>query len=477
MESIWQKRVKTAVERSLDTKVFAAFNTNVDVVVHMDDDNVQRILADSDVSLADVATLDVDAIDVVRDKNQFVSVLKDCLGKGKSFHIVLEAMELLDWLESVFPQRRETMGGQAGIIANQMAALGADSTVYTSLLAPKQAGMFFPEVRTPVIDEGVCLEPIHNAARVDDKVKINWIFEYKKDLKLDFAGETVVTPRANRVILATRPAGVYMGFQGELVNHLSELGQQINVAFMAGYHYAPSDPEAQQKYLNTTVDSLKQLKAANEHLRMHYEYVPMSDQDAEKNVLAAIAQEIQSFGINENEIKRVLKGFGYDAECQAIEEHERAYCLYEGTLRLMEALPFERIQLHNLGYYILVLKKPYAAHPEAVRDACLFASSVNAIKARDGGYVSQELVKDAADIDLSGIGYDQLQGFAKELMEHGVEVPESFLNDGILDRGDHYVLLVPAHVIPNPVSTVGMGDTISSSSYACEFGLSSAIAK
>ncbi|NLK07989.1 MAG: hypothetical protein GX316_04735, partial [Firmicutes bacterium] len=32
----------------------------------------------------------------------------------------------------------------------------------------------------------------------------------------------------------------------------------------------------------------------------------------------------------------------------------------------------------------------------------------------------------------------------------------------------HYLLLTPAHIVANPVSTVGMGDTISSSSYATE---------
>ena len=32
-----------------------------------------------------------------------------------------------------------------------------------------------------------------------------------------------------------------------------------------------------------------------------------------------------------------------------------------------------------------------------------------------------------------------------------------------MEWDDHYLLLVPAHVVPDPVSTVGMGDTISSS--------------
>jgi len=473
LESIWQERVEKAVNRKIDGRVFAAFNTNVDAVVHVNDDNIARILDDPEVRPETLSEFDADSLDTVKNKNEFAAVLKDCLGKGKSFYIVLEAVELLEWLDDMFPNRRESMGGQAGIIANQMAALGGQSIVYTSLLSPKQAGLFYPEVKSPMVNDTLHLEPVQKAAREDDNLKINWIFEYAKDLRLQFDGEEVVTPRANRVILATRPEGVYMGFKGDVASHLQELGSHVDVAFMAGYHYAPSDKQELRSYLGATLDSLRQLKKGNEHLRLHFEYVPMKDPSAETEVLSAIAKEIQSFGINENEIKRVLEGFGYDAECQAIEDDERAYCLYEGTRRLMEALSFERIQLHNLGYYIVTLKKPYAASPEAVRDACLFASSVNAIKARDGGYVTPDKVKEAAAIGLSAIGLEQLRGFAEELQAHGVEVPDDFTEHGILERDDHYCIFVPAHVIADPVSTVGMGDTISSSSYACEFSLSS----
>jgi ADP-dependent phosphofructokinase/glucokinase len=50
-----------------------------------------------------------------------------------------------------------------------------------------------------------------------------------------------------------------------------------------------------------------------------------------------------------------------------------------------------------------------------------------------------------------------------------MNLPEEFLETGIYEGEDHYLLVVPAHVIPNPVSTVGMGDTISSTSFALEY--------
>lgn len=465
---VWQDRVKELVHQELSVSTLAAFNTNVDAVVHLSNEDIKGLCSDPNVDLEEVSKINADDILDIYTANEFVAVLKSALGHGKSSYIVLRNLDLLDWLERKFLSRKESMGGQAGVIANQMAALGANSLVYTSLLSPKQGSMFFPSVKVPVVDETLRILNVQDAVRPTDNTKVNWIFEYPKNMEFNFNGEVVKTPRANRVIMATRPDGVVMAFSDEIAPYLPELGQQIDVAFMAGYHYAPSDEEELNAYLSESMASLKSLKQKNPKLRLHFEYVPMSDEAAERTVLKTVAQEIQSFGINENEIKRVLVSYGYQAECDAIQANERAYCLYHGVRRLAETLNFERIQLHNLGYYVVFLKKPYIVDPEIVRDACLYASSVNAIKAKYGGYVEKDQLHEAAEIKLSDIGLEQIRRFAEEIRAQGCSIPDDFEQTGIADMGDHYVLVVPAHVVPNPVSTVGMGDTISSSAYAYE---------
>ncbi|HKM18249.1 MAG: hypothetical protein GX228_08320 [Firmicutes bacterium] len=469
METVWQRRVESAVKKAILCSVFAGFNTNVDAVVHCNGTSIASLLQDPDVSLDAANALDVSQIETIREKNEFVAVLKDALGKGKSFYIILENLELLDWLDQVFANRQELMGGQAGIIANQMAALEAKTIAYTSLLSKKQASLFFPEVLYPVFEEDLQLIPVHQAYNPEDQLKINWIFEYAKGIEFDFGGEKIVTPRANRVILATRPPGVVMGFAGEIHEHLPELGSKINVGFLAGYHYAPSEEPDLTEYLNEITNSIRMLRSGNPNVHLHYEYVPMKDQEDEKRVLTTISREFDSFGINENEIRRVLEGFGYLEERRDIDENERAFSLYRGALRLMGQLHFSRFHIHNLGYYVLMLKKPYPVAPEVVRDCCLFGSSVNAIKAKYGGYVIKDQLPEAVEFGLSDLGLRQLRLFYEEAKALGLDIPDYFCEEGIWDHDDCYVLVVPAHVIPNPVSTVGMGDTISSSCYASEY--------
>lgn len=469
---LWQSRLKEALGQRIHGRIFSGFNVNVDVIVHLTKETVARLVDDPEVSMEEVRKRSILDIASIQSKVDLLAVLIDRLGKGKSFHIIVDNPDLLQWLDKQFSGELESMGGQAGIISNQMAMIGAASVVYTPLLSEKQARLFHEAILTPVVDDGrLNLVPTNRAVRQDTGTKINWIMEYFKDRELVFGDMTIVPPRANRVILATRPKESVMAFDAQLMPHLAELGKKIDVAFMAGYHYAsPIGPDGRtfDEYMAYTLESLRALKSANPKLRLHFEYVPMQFEELETAVLEGIADEIQSFGINENEIKRVLKVFGFEDEYRAVLERERAYSLYKGALALMERLGFERIQVHNLGYYVLVLKKPYPVPFERVRQACLFASGVNAIKAKYGGYVTRNRLGEAGEIQLSPIGFEQLEGLAAELQAEGID-PRPLLNDGVVEFDDHYLMVIPAHVVPDPVSTVGMGDTISSSSYAMEY--------
>ncbi len=469
LRKVWHDRLKTVVQAKIDTDCLAAFNTNVDVVVHVDDAEMARVQADPEIDMDEMQRLDADELMEIYTKTEFLAVMSSALEQGKSHYIVLRDLDLLDWFAQMFERRRESMGGQAGIIANQVAALGANSIIYTSLLSPKQGSMFFPEVRVPVINEDLDIVNVMEGVKPGDRTKENWIFEYAKDEKFDIHGKTIITPRANRVIVATRPEGVIMGFAPDMHDHLPRLGEKLDIAFLAGYHYASTDPVELQEYLADSLADIRKLKEGNPDLKIHFEYVPMSDPQAERTMLEAVASEIKSFGINEVEIKRVCDAFGFTQEQEKIDRDERAYSLYQGSLKVKKRLGFERLHLHNLGYYVVILTKPYQLDPAHVRDACLFGSAVNAIKAKYGGYVSLDAVAEAGGMALSEPGFEQVRAFAEEMRKQGVAVPEDFETEGILEMDDHYVLIVPAHVVAEPRSTVGMGDTISSSSFSYEW--------
>ncbi|HEX6970950.1 MAG TPA: ADP-dependent glucokinase/phosphofructokinase, partial [Limnochordia bacterium] len=75
-----------------------------------------------------------------------------------------------------------------------------------------------------------------------------------------------------------------------------------------------------------------------------------------------------------------------------------------------------------------------------------------------------EQVAEAAQTAPSEAGFEQLARFSAAAPGIGLRP----VDEGIWEGRDHYALIIPAHIVPNPVSTVGMGDTISSATFALE---------
>jgi len=464
--SSWQRFLQEAADIRINCKVFAAFNSNVDAIVHLDPGKLAHVLEGD---LQPGHPIDLESERKVSTAGEFIAVLRSCLERGKSFYAVMD-VQLSAWFENMFPEHSASMGGQAGIIANQMVALGARACVYTPLLSPQQASYFDQRVLFPYITKGRLQWCRIRSMAKDTETKINWIFEYKKGQKYRFNGDTVITPRANRIILGTRSSKSRMCFAPEMDRFLPDIGRSVDVAFMAGYHHgkAPGRAESLDDYIELSLKELRLLRENNPDLRIHVEYVPLKAAGSEVELLRRLACQMDSFGINENEIRKLLVEFGYDDIAADIAKDERAYALYRGLVALQNELGISRIQLHNLGYYVVVLNSPYPVPAPLVRNSCLLASAVNAIKARYGGVVKREQVEEGIRMPLSDRGRKQLHDFASEASKDGLPVESDFGETGIMEAGEHIAIVVPAHVVPNPVSTVGMGDTISATSYAAE---------
>lgn len=468
---MWKEKLAQALDIKLDCKVMAGFNANVDVVIKLDSKSIEAII-DKEPQVLINPPQNPTEVWPVKTSVEFVALLKECIMVGKSFYGVMDE-ELGDWFNQVFDHKEEAMGGQAGIIANQMAALQAETFIYTPVLSQKQAANFSAQVQYPVLKaDGVIWTDI-NLAINDEWTKINYIFEYPKNCRFMFGDEEIVSPRANRVILGTRNAKAAMGFAETMQPHLSDLSSNLDVAFMAGYHHGKIEGRTTslQEYIDLSASDLQAMKANNPDLKLHLEYVPMQNQEEEVVLLKSLAPIFTSFGINENEIRRLLGGLGYTNLVAEINQNERAFNLYHGALVLAQELQVPRVHVHNLGYYVVVLHKPYPVDPALVRQSCLFASAVNGVKALQGGAVLRADVDQMIEHSLSEIGLGQLRSFVAEAKENGLPVADEMVETGIMEADDHYCLIIPAHIIPNPVSTVGMGDTVSSSSYAAEISL------
>ena len=300
------------------------------------------------------------------------------MAAGKSYYDIVQA-ELGEWFLQYFPEHTEAMGGQAGIIANQMAALGGDAYVYNPVLSKLQAEMYDSRVKFPVTIEGALnWVPIRDGVN-SDWTKINYIFEYPKDTSYVFGDRVVTTVRANRIILGTRNPLAAMGFSEEMEAFLPEVGAAVDCGFMAGYHHGRIEGRAEtlEEFIQLSLRQLTALRSGNRNLRLHCEYLPMSNPEQESVLLKALIPRFHSFGINEAEIMRALcLGFAEEAGRSLGMSGVPAFI----NLRLFREFGLPRLHLHNLGYYIVLIRS-LSCQPESVS---LLVCAVNGVKAKQG---------------------------------------------------------------------------------------------
>lgn len=461
----WNKRFQGAKKIKL-AKAMVAFNANIDAVV-LGLEQANKVFLDfTKEELAHIEKKSDHEVHEIKNHVDFATALAHCVKTGKAMHVPA-TKDVVDSFEKVFTPSEKRMGGQAGIIANQLAAFQDFVLAYTSFLSPKQASYFDSNVCFPTIKgKKLVCNSAKAVARKEDPTKINWIFEFKAGEKLKVVSE-FQAPRANRLIVSSE---IHYSPVFENVD-LKQLAKHADVAFLAGFQQLHKQKDLPQ-ILKTIDSQVKELEKANKKLAVHWEFVSMDDKNAEKQVLLSLGKTVHSFGLNEVEIVDVLNLLGAKKEADRIEKAENAYTLYVGCKKILDTLEIQRVHLHSFGFQLLVLKNPYPIEVEKARDCLVVSSAVAALKALKGSaYVTKNDLKTHV-LAPSSTGFNQLRALEGGIDEQRVKRHSSFerralLESGIFDLKDHYVIIVPAPIV-QPKSTVGLGDIISSVALACE---------
>ncbi|MFH1056238.1 MAG: ADP-dependent glucokinase/phosphofructokinase [Candidatus Micrarchaeota archaeon] len=464
---LWNKRFQETKTAKL-AKALVAFNANVDAVVLGLHQPAKALHGFMKEELESVEKQSESEPKEIRDEIDFFASLLHCIKTGKALH--LHATQgVFDWFEKAFKPDERRMGGQAGIMANQLSAFHDFVLAYSALLSPAQASFFDQNVCFPTTSgKKLVCHPAKKVARKGDPTKVNWIFEFKAGEKMKFVSE-FQAPRSNRLIVSS-----VLPYQPVFHNlDLKQLAKHADVAFLAGFHQLHKEKNFQE-VLKKVVSQIEELQKANQTLVVHWEFVPIDDKRVEKQVLLSLGKPIQSFGLNEIEAVEVLQMIGAKKEADRIKKMENAFTLYKGCKKIMDLLKMERVHLHNLGFQLLVLKKPYPVPPEKARDALVLSSIIASLKAMKGrGFVSKQNLKSHSLLP-SELGFNQLRALEGGIDDERTKRHSSFLRrelleNGIFDLDDHYVILVPSPIVKLQ-STVGLGDVISSIALAAERG-------
>jgi hypothetical protein len=197
--------------------------------------------------------------------------------------------ELSAELEATLTADTMQMGGQAGIMTNLFASLGASPVVYTYLLSETQRSMLDrPEsVRYHLVEDGlVWFVPVDDAPTTE-RTKMNWIFEFREGSELFGVRATGNT----RFIAASRPPEFNLD-AGALNDAIDQVGTRVDGALLAGYHNLTlENAEAgYEETLRHARDVLRRLRSERE-IPVHVEYAVTHDADLQRGITETILPE------------------------------------------------------------------------------------------------------------------------------------------------------------------------------------------
>ncbi|HII60192.1 ADP-specific glucokinase [Pyrococcus horikoshii] len=449
-ESLYEKALDK-VEASIRKVrgVLLAYNTNIDAIKYLKREDLEKRI--EKVGKEEVLRYSEELPKEIETIPQLLGSILWSIKRGKAAELLVVSREVREYMRK-WGWDELRMGGQVGIMANLLGGVyGIPVIAHVPQLSELQASLFLDgPIYVPTFERGE-LRLIHpREFRKGEEDCIHYIYEFPRNFKvLDFEA-----PRENRFIGAADDYNPILYVREEWIERFEEIAKRSELAIISGLH--PLTQENHGKPIKLVREHLKILNDLG--IRAHLEFAFTPDEVVRLEIVKLL-KHFYSVGLNEVELASVVSVMGEKELAERIISKDPAdpIAVIEGLLKLIKETGVKRIHFHTYGYYLALTREK----GEHVRDALLFSALAAATKAMKGN------IEKLSDIR---------EGLAVPIGEQGLEVEkilekEFSLRDGIGSIEDYQLTFIPTKVVKKPKSTVGIGDTISSSAFVSEFSL------
>ncbi|AMQ18106.1 ADP-specific phosphofructokinase [Thermococcus peptonophilus] len=447
--------VRELLDKARELSMFTAYNTNVDAIVYLNGKTVQRLI--DEFGAEAVKRRMEEYPREINEPLDFVARLVHALKTGKPMAVPLVNEELQAWFDSHFKYDVERMGGQAGIIANLLANLDfREVLVYTPHLAKRQAEMFVkkPNLFYPVVENGkLVLKHPWEAYRENDPVKVNRIFEFRAGTTFRLGNETITVPFSGRFIVSARFESIRIYTEPELKSFLPEIGQRVDGAILSGYQGIKlrySEGKDANYYLREAKKDILLLKREKD-VKVHLEFASIQNRELRKKVIYNLFPLVDSVGMDEAEIAYVLSALGYDKLAERIFTYNRIEDTVLGGKILIDEMNLELLQIHTIYYIMYIAHADNPLSEAELRQSLELATTLAASRASLGDITSPDQISVGMNVP-----YNERGEYVKLRFEEAKRR---------LRTKEYKLVIIPTRLVQNPVSTVGLGDTISTGAF------------
>jgi ADP-dependent phosphofructokinase/glucokinase len=315
-------------------------------------------------------------------------------------------------------------------------------------------------VRFPRVEDGrVRLVPLGDAVNTD-RTKTNWIFEFEDGAELFGVRAAADT----RFIAASSPPEFEPSVD-DLAPVVDRVGSAVDGALLAGYHTLTRETvdADYERVLEDARDVVRRLRSGGD-LPVHVEYGVTHDDDLRRSLAEFVLPEADVIGLDAHELRLLGRDLGVeptvggddaasrdpgDAEAAILER-------YRALTAVKDRLGVPCVRMHAMDYHLAVTDEYLPA--DAIRRGLEFAAVNAATKAATGRVTAPRDLERGLAYDPSDVG----RGAVESLADH----VGSSTDDGALCTPR--VVAAPNRVVEDPAGTVGIGDVVSSASFALE---------
>ena len=423
--------------------VICAYAVNLDAVCDVRSSQLQPLLPPG------LSSENIGLKGSISKMDDLFSSLLYCMREGSGAEILIESPALASRIEQAFTWQMR-LGGNAGIMANVLADLGAKPVLNAPDLGPRLAALLRPEVRLPLSGSLVGPEEAASSKKEGSHEPVHYVFQFKGGEEIKYGVDSFIIPQDNRFIASYDPANACLQSRRDFDSYCLEHISFFMGAMVSGFHLLTL--QNHREVLPRKIAQLRSWKKRNPDLFIHLELGSFQSPQTMSHLLHLISEvPIDSLGMNEDELTdsaRLFEGSPMASQPRTWQEMIPVAENLQGKTGVF------RVAVHTRDYILSIMKEGRISAQDEILalqsgvDAAASLAAGRSVRAAPPEDYNEKGFAAAAELRrLGAVGYGK--GAAHQ-------------SDGRI------VSLVPARQVSQPMITVGLGDTATASTFFCE---------
>ena len=432
-------------------KIICAYPVNLDALYDLGEERISRFIQS-----ADPSGIKSEMKGSIRSREDLISSLLYCIQQGSGAEILVESLQLAEEIEASFPWSFR-LGGNAGIMANLLAELGARPILNAPALEPRLAALLHPGVGIPV--SGRLIEPSLAAERPGLSSEVlHFVFQFKESDRIPSPQGPISAAKDNRFIATYDPVNTRMVSNQDFDAYCQDHIQEIEGAILSGFHLAPRD--RYREIFPPRIEQIRSWKEANPNIYIHVEMGSFQSPGIARHFLRLL-EKADSLGLNEDELETATAEYSAigsspvsstvlsTARPKMSQWQERV----QKAAGLREHLGIFRVSVHTRDYILSIMEEGKITAKEELLSLQKGADAAAALAATGSA-------KGMPPNEVNPRGLEAQREFCRLGAEAaGVGRGAFHKRDGLV------VSLMPSLLAREPRITVGLGDTATAATF------------